>query len=101
MPRDLLAFRVLLKANNPKKCQMSGNRTKNLYLYLLYCEEIQQELLGISFANRKSRGKEMIKLVDTRQTIGSSVLTSKTFRYKSYILTYDDKNLCYNIPHNF
>jgi len=43
----------------------------------------------------------MIKLVDTRQTMESRVLTSKTFRYKSYILTYDDKNLCYNIPHNF
>ena len=64
-------------------------------------KEIQQELLGISFAHIKSIGKEMIKLVDTRQTMESRVLTSKTFRYKIYILTYDDKNLCYNIPHNF
>jgi hypothetical protein len=31
----------------------------------------------------------MIKLVDTRQTMESPVLTSKTFRYQSYILTYD------------
>jgi len=43
----------------------------------------------------------MIKLVDTRQTMEGPVLASKTFRYKSYILTYDDKNLCYNISHNF
>jgi len=81
------------------RCQEIGQRIYKLFL--LFCEEIQQELLGISFANRKSRGKEMIKLVDTRQTMESRVLTSKTFRYKSYILTYDDKNLCYNIPHNF
>ena len=67
----------------------------------LFSKEIQQELLGISFANIKSRGKEMIKLVDTRQTMEGPVLASKTFRYKSYILTYDDKNLCYNISHNF
>ena len=45
----------------------------------------------------------MVKfIVDTRRkATKDTVLTSMTLRYKSYILTYDDKNLCYNISHNF
>ena len=82
---------------------MSENRTNILCVPFDLPKEIQQELLGISLANIKSRGKEMIKfMVDTRrQATKDTVLTSKTFRHKSYILTYDDKNLCYNISHNF
>ena len=66
----------------------------------MFYKGVQQELLGINFANIKSWGKEMIKfIVDTRrQATKDTVLTSRTLRYKGYILTYDDKNLCYNIP---
>ncbi len=44
---------------------MSGNRTKSPVVVPLFYEEIQQESVGINFA-KKSKEKEMTKLMDTR-----------------------------------